>query len=197
MLAESEKKDMIFAIGPAGTGKTYTAVAIAVKALKNKQVKRLIFTRPAIEAGESLGFLPGDVKEKLDPYMQPIYDALTDMLTIKKTNKYIDEGVIQIAPLAYMRGRTLDNAFVILDEGQNTTEKQMKMFLTRMGISAKFIITGDVSQIDLLKNQQSGLIHAQKKLHNIKDISFIQLDEKDVIRHKLVKQIIKAYENKN
>ena len=197
MLAESEKKDMIFAIGPAGTGKTYTAVAIAVKALKNKQVKRLIFTRPAIEAGESLGFLPGDVKEKLDPYMQPIYDALTDMLTIKKTNKYIDEGVIQIAPLAYMRGRTLDNAFVILDEGQNTTEKQMKMFLTRMGISAKFIITGDVSQIDLLKNQQSGLIHAQKKLHNIKDISFIQLDEKDVIRHKLVKQIIKAYEPKH
>ena len=184
-------------IGPAGTGKTYTSVAIAVKSLKNKQVKRLVFTRPAIEAGENLGFLPGDVKEKLDPYMQPIYDALTDMLSVKKVNKYIDEGIIQIAPLAYMRGRTLDNAFVILDEGQNTTEKQMKMFLTRMGISAKFIITGDISQIDLLKTNQSGLVQAQKKLKNIKDISFIQLDDKDVIRHKLVKQIIKAYEPKH
>ena len=197
ILSESQKNDMIFVIGPAGTGKTYTSVAIAVKSLKNKQVKRLIFTRPAIEAGENLGFLPGDVKEKLDPYMQPIYDALTDMLSVKKVNKYIDEGIIQIAPLAYMRGRTLDNAFVILDEGQNTTEKQMKMFLTRMGISAKFIITGDISQIDLLKTNQSGLVQAQKKLKNIKDISFIQLDDKDVIRHKLVKQIIKAYEPKH
>ena len=197
ILSESQKNDMIFVIGPAGTGKTYTSVAIAVKSLKNKQVKRLIFTRPAIEAGENLGFLPGDVKEKLDPYMQPIYDALTDMLSVKKVNKYIDEGIIQIAPLAYMRGRTLDNAFVILDEGQNTTEKQMKMFLTRMGISAKFIITGDISQIDLLKSNKSGLVQAQKKLKSIKDISFIQLDDKDVIRHKLVKQIIKAYEPKH
>ena len=197
ILSESKKNDMLFVIGPAGTGKTYTSVAIAVKSLKNKQVKRLIFTRPAIEAGESLGFLPGDVKEKLDPYMQPIYDALTDMLSVKKVNKYIDEGTIQIAPLAYMRGRTLDNAFVILDEGQNTTEKQMKMFLTRMGISAKFIITGDISQIDLLKTNQSGLVQAQKKLENINDISFVHLDDKDVIRHKLVKQIIKAYEPKH
>jgi phosphate starvation-inducible PhoH-like protein len=197
ILCGCQKNDMIFVIGPAGTGKTYTSVAIAVKSLKNKQVKRLIFTRPAIEAGENLGFLPGDVKEKLDPYMQPIYDALTDMLSAKKVNKYIDEGIIQIAPLAFMRGRTLDNAFVILDEGQNTTEKQMKMFLTRMGISAKFIITGDISQIDLLKTNQSGLVQAQKKLINIKDISFIQLDDKDVIRHKLVKQIIKAYEPKH
>ncbi len=196
MVAEIRKKDMIFAIGPAGTGKTYTAVAIAVKALKNKEVKRIIFTRPAVESGENLGFLPGDLKEKLDPYMQPIYDALLDMIPIKQLKKYIDSEIIQIAPLAFMRGRTLDNAFVILDEGQNTSEQQMKMFLTRMGISAKFIITGDETQIDLPKNQFSGLIHAKKKLMKLKEISFINLDSKDIIRHKLVTKIINQY-NKN
>ena len=196
MVAEIRKKDMIFAIGPAGTGKTYTAVAIAVKALKNKEVKRIIFTRPADESGENLGFLPGDLKEKLDPYMQPIYDALLDMIPIKQLKKYIDSEIIQIAPLAFMRGRTLDNAFVILDEGQNTSEQQMKMFLTRMGISAKFIITGDETQIDLPKNQFSGLIHAKKKLMKLKEISFINLDSKDIIRHKLVTKIINQY-NKN
>ena len=196
MVAEIRKKDMIFAIGPAGTGKTYTAVAIAVKALKNKEVKRIIFTRPAVESGENLGFLPGDLKEKLDPYMQPIYDALLDMIPIKQLKKYIDSETIQIAPLAFMRGRTLDNAFVILDEGQNTSEQQMKMFLTRMGISAKFIITGDETQIDLPKNQFSGLIHAKKKLMKLKEICFINLDRKDIIRHKLVTKIINQY-NKN
>ena len=196
MVAEIRKKDMIFAIGPAGTGKTYTAVAIAVKALKNKEVKRIIFTRPAVESGENLGFLPGDLKEKLDPYMQPIYDALLDMIPIKQLKQYIDSETIQIAPLAFMRGRTLDNAFVILDEGQNTSEQQMKMFLTRMGISAKFIITGDETQIDLPKNQFSGLIHAKKKLMKLKEISFINLDSKDIIRHKLVTKIINQY-NKN
>ena len=197
MVAEIEKNDMLFAIGPAGTGKTYTAVAIAVKALKDRGIKRIILTRPAVEAGENLGFLPGDLKEKLDPYMQPIYDALFDMIHIEKLNEYIENGTIQIAPLAFMRGRTLDKAFVILDEGQNTTEQQMKMFLTRMGKSAKFIITGDESQIDLPRNQKSGLIHAKNTLKNIKDISFITLDGKDVIRHKLVKDIIKAYKNEN
>ncbi len=197
MVAELEKNDMLFAIGPAGTGKTYTAVAIAVKALKDREIKRIILTRPAVEAGENLGFLPGDLKEKLDPYMQPIYDALFDMIHIEKLNEYIENGTIQIAPLAFMRGRTLDKAFVILDEGQNTTEQQMKMFLTRMGKSAKFIITGDESQIDLPRNQKSGLIHAKNTLKNIKDISFITLDGKDVIRHKLVKDIIKAYKNEN
>ena len=193
MVSEIAKKDMLFAIGPAGTGKTYTAVAIAVKALKDRQVKRIIFTRPAVEAGENLGFLPGDLKEKLDPYMQPIYDALFDMIPIEKLNDYVENGIIQIAPLAFMRGRTLDKAFVILDEGQNTTEQQMKMFLTRMGMSAKFIITGDETQIDLPKHQYSGLIHAKRTLKEIKEISFITLDSKDVIRHKLVTQIIKAY----
>ena len=197
MVAELEKNDMLFAIGPAGTGKTYTAVAIAVKALKDREIKRIILTRPAVEAGENLGFLPGDLKEKLDPYMQPIYDALFDMIHIEKLNEYIENGTIQIAPLAFMRGRTLDKAFVILDEGQNTTEQQMKMFLTRMGKSAKFIITGDESQIDLPRNQKSGLVHAKNTLKNIKDISFITLDGKDVIRHKLVKDIIKAYKNEN
>jgi phosphate starvation-inducible PhoH-like protein len=185
----------MFAIGPAGTGKTYTAVAIAVKALKDREIKRIIFTRPAVEAGENLGFLPGDLKEKLDPYMQPIYDALFDMIPIDRLNEYVENGTIQIAPLAFMRGRTLDKAFVILDEGQNTTEPQMKMFLTRMGMSAKFIITGDETQIDLPKHQKSGLIHAKNTLKGIKDISFITFDAKDVIRHKLVKQIIKAYKN--
>ncbi len=197
MVAEIVKNDMLFAIGPAGTGKTYTAVAIAVKALKDKEVKRIIFTRPAVEAGENLGFLPGDLKEKLDPYMQPIYDALFDMMPIKKLNDYVENGTIQIAPLAFMRGRTLDKAFVILDEGQNTTEQQMKMFLTRMGMSAKFIITGDKTQIDLPRNQKSGLIHAKNILKNTKNISFITLDEKDVIRHKLVIDIIKAYKKIN
>jgi phosphate starvation-inducible PhoH-like protein len=195
MVQEISVKDMMFAIGPAGTGKTYTAVAIAVKALKDREIKRIIFTRPAVEAGENLGFLPGDLKEKLDPYMQPIYDALFDMIPIDRLNEYVENGTIQIAPLAFMRGRTLDKAFVILDEGQNTTEPQMKMFLTRMGMSAKFIITGDESQIDLPKHQKSGLIHAKNTLKGIKDISFITLDAKDVIRHKLVKQIIKAYKN--
>ena len=195
MVEEISVKDMMFAIGPAGTGKTYTAVAIAVKALKDREIKRIIFTRPAVEAGENLGFLPGDLKEKLDPYMQPIYDALFDMIPIDRLNEYVENGTIQIAPLAFMRGRTLDKAFVILDEGQNTTEPQMKMFLTRMGMSAKFIITGDETQIDLPKHQKSGLIHAKSTLIGIKDISFITLDAKDVIRHRLVKHIIKAYKN--
>jgi len=195
MISEIEKNDMLFAIGPAGTGKTYTSVAIAVKSLKNRQVKRIIFTRPAVEAGENLGFLPGDLKEKLDPYMQPIYDALFDMIPIERLNEYIENGTIQIAPLAFMRGRTLDKAFVILDEGQNTTEQQMKMFLTRMGKSAKFIITGDETQIDLPRNQKSGLINAINTLKDIKNISFVTLDGKDVIRHKLVKDIINAYKN--
>jgi phosphate starvation-inducible PhoH-like protein len=197
MVSEIVTNDMLFAIGPAGTGKTYTAVAIAVKALKDREVKRIIFTRPAVEAGENLGFLPGDLKEKLDPYMQPIYDALFDMIPIEKLNDYVENGTIQIAPLAFMRGRTLDKAFVILDEGQNASEQQMKMFLTRMGKSAKFIITGDETQIDLPRNQKSGLMHAKYTLKNIKNISFITLDEKDVIRHKLVIDIIKAYKNEN
>ena len=189
------KNDMIFAMGPAGTGKTYTAVALAVNALKTRQVKRIILTRPAVESGENLGFLPGDLKEKLDPYMQPLYDALLDMLPSDKLKDYLENGTIQIAPLAFMRGRTLDKAFVILDEAQNATTSQMKMFLTRMGTSAKFIITGDESQIDLPFKQKSGLIQAKSKLENIEGISFIFLDDKDVIRHKLVKQIIKAYKN--
>ena len=197
MISEIEKNDMLFAIGPAGTGKTYTAVAIAVKSLKDREVKRIIFTRPAVEAGENLGFLPGDLKEKLDPYMQPIYDALFDMIPIERLNEYIENGTIQIAPLAFMRGRTLDKAFVILDEGQNSTEQQMKMFLTRMGRSAKFIITGDETQIDLPRNQKSGLINAITTLKDVKDISFVTLDGNDVIRHKLVKDIINAYKNKN
>ena len=197
MISEIEKNDMLFAIGPAGTGKTYTAVAIAVKSLKDREVKRIIFTRPAVEAGENLGFLPGDLKEKLDPYMQPIYDALFDMIPIERLNEYIENGTIQIAPLAFMRGRTLDKAFVILDEGQNSTEQQMKMFLTRMGKSAKFIITGDETQIDLPRNQKSGLINAITTFKDIKDISFVTLDGNDVIRHKLVKDIINAYKNKN
>ena len=193
MVDSIEKNDIVFAIGPAGTGKTYTSVALAVKYLKDKKVKRIILIRPAIEVGENLGFLPGDLKEKLDPYMQPIYDALFDMIPFTKLNDYIEDGTIQISPLAFMRGRTLDNAFVILDEGQNTTQHQMKMFLTRMGQSAKFIITGDLTQVDLPINKKSGLLHAKKILKDIKNISFINLDEKDIIRHKLVKQIINAY----
>lgn len=185
--------DMVFAIGPAGTGKTYTAVALAVRALKNKEVRRIVLTRPAVEAGENLGFLPGDLKDKLDPYLQPLYDGLRDMIPKEKLEEYLEEGIIQIAPLAFMRGRTLDKAFVILDEAQNTTENQMKMFLTRMGKSAKFIITGDISQIDLPKNQKSGLTKSIDKLKDIQGIDFVFLDEQDVIRHRLVKRIIDAF----
>lgn len=193
IVSNIRKNDLLFAIGPAGTGKTYTAVALSVKALKSKEVKRIILTRPAVEAGENLGFLPGDLKEKLDPYMQPLYDALIDMLPSEKLKDYLEQGIIQIAPLAFMRGRTLDKAFVILDEAQNATESQMKMFLTRMGMSAKFIITGDETQIDLPSKQKSGLVQAKEKLEKIEGVSFVFLDEKDVIRHKLVKKIIKAY----
>ena len=193
LVKESEKKDMVFAIGPAGTGKTYTSVALAVKALKEKNVKRIILTRPAVEAGESLGFLPGDLKEKLDPYLQPLYDALRDMIPHERLENFIEKRVIEVAPLAFMRGRTLDDAFVILDEAQNTTHSQMKMFLTRMGMNAKFIITGDPSQIDLPKNQQSGLHEAMKILRNVEEIGFIHLNESDVVRHPIVKKIILAY----
>ena len=189
----SYDKDMVFAIGPAGTGKTYTAVALAVRALKNKEVKRIILTRPAVEAGENLGFLPGDMKDKLDPYMQPLYDALNDMIPSEKLKAFIEERVIQIAPLAFMRGRTLDNAFVILDEAQNTTVQQMKMFLTRMGRSAKFVVTGDMTQIDLPNRQKSGLSHSLDLLKDVQEIGVVYLDQKDVIRHKLVMKIIQAY----
>lgn len=195
MVEKMVDNDMMFAIGPAGTGKTYTAVALAVKALKEKEVKRIILTRPAVESGENLGFLPGDLKEKLDPYMQPLYDALRDMIPFEKLDSYIEKGVIQIAPLAFMRGRTLDNAFVILDEAQNTTHNQMKMFLTRMGKNAKFIITGDPGQIDLPRRQISGLKEAMLTLKDLKGIAFVYLDDKDVIRHRLVKKIISAYKN--
>lgn len=195
MVQAVRKNDMLFAIGPAGTGKTYTAVALAVQALKSKEVRRIILTRPAVEAGENLGFLPGDLKEKLDPYLQPLYDALRDMIPAEKLEYYIETGVIQIAPLAFMRGRTLDHAFVILDEAQNTTTAQMKMFLTRMGKSAKFVITGDMSQVDLPRKQSSGLREAMRILEPIEGISFIHLDEKDVIRHDLVKRIIGAYDH--
>ena len=193
-LVESfDKNDMVFAVGPAGTGKTYTGIAIAVKALKSKTVKRIILTRPAVEAGENLGFLPGDLKDKLDPYMQPLYDALKEMIPTEKLEDYIKRGIIEIAPLAYMRGRTLDNAFVILDEGQNTTHNQMKMFLTRMGKNAKFMITGDPGQIDLPRSSISGLKEANLILQNIEGIDIVYLDDKDVIRHKVVKKIIEAY----
>ncbi|MDA9029658.1 PhoH family protein [Flavobacteriaceae bacterium] len=190
-----QKNDMVFAIGPAGTGKTYTGVALAVKALKNKEVKRIILTRPAVEAGENLGFLPGDLKEKLDPYMQPLYDALRDMIPHEKLESYIENGTIQIAPLAFMRGRTLDHAFVILDEGQNTTHAQMKMFLTRMGKDAKFLLTGDPGQIDLPRRTISGLKEALLILKDIEGVGMIFLDDKDVIRHKLVKKVIEAYKH--
>jgi phosphate starvation-inducible PhoH-like protein len=188
-----ENNDMVFAIGPAGTGKTYTGIAVAVKALKDKIVKKIILTRPAVEAGENLGFLPGDLKDKLDPYMQPLYDALKEMIPVEKLEDYTKRGIIEIAPLAYMRGRTLDNAFVILDEGQNTTHNQMKMFLTRMGKSAKFMITGDPGQIDLPRSAISGLKEANLILQNIEGIDIVYLDDKDVIRHKVVKKIIEAY----
>lgn len=194
IVSSISKNDMIFAIGPAGTGKTYTAVALAVRALKNKEVKKIILTRPAVEAGENLGFLPGDLKEKLDPYLQPLYDALYDMIAPEKLAYYIENRVIQIAPLAFMRGRTLDNAFVILDEAQNATEAQLKMFLTRMGASAKFIITGDVTQVDLPKNQPSGLPQAIKLLKGVNGIAVIELDGTDVIRHKLVRKIVELYD---
>ena len=189
-----QKNDILFAIGPAGTGKTYTAVALAVKALKNKEVKRIILARPAVEAGENLGFLPGDLKEKIDPYLRPLYDALDDMIPAEKLKQHIETRVIEIAPLAFMRGRTLDNAFVILDEAQNATDLQLKMFLTRMGPHAKVIVTGDLSQIDLPKKQMSGLLKAVKILDNIEGIHFQYLTYEDVVRHKLVKDIIKAYD---
>ncbi|MBS1589284.1 MAG: PhoH family protein [Bacteroidetes bacterium] len=194
MAVASEKNDIIFAIGPAGTGKTYTAVALAVRALKNKAVRKIILTRPAVEAGESLGFLPGDLKEKIDPYLRPLYDALDDMIPSDKLNYYMSNRIIEIAPLAYMRGRTLDNSFIILDEAQNATDLQLKMFLTRIGSSAKAIITGDMTQVDLPKNQKSGLVKATRILRNIEGIAHVELDEADVVRHRLVKHIIRAYD---
>ncbi len=194
MVSAADKNDVIFAIGPAGTGKTYTAVALAVRALKNKSVKKIILTRPAVEAGESLGFLPGDLKEKIDPYLRPLYDALDDMIPADKLGYYMTTRVIEIAPLAYMRGRTLDHAFIILDEAQNTTDLQIKMFLTRIGANAKAIITGDLTQIDLPKHQKSGLEKATRILKNIDGIAHIELDEEDVVRHRLVKAIIRAYD---
>jgi len=195
MVELMKHNDMLFAVGPAGTGKTYTAVALAVKALKEKEVRRIVLTRPAVESGENLGFLPGDLKEKLDPYMQPLYDALRDMIPYEKLDSYIESGVIQIAPLAFMRGRTLDNAFVILDEAQNTTHAQMKMFLTRMGKHAKFVINGDPGQIDLPRRQVSGLKESLLALKDIKGIAMVYLDDKDVIRHRLVKEVIAAYKS--
>ena len=195
LVEEHYKNDLVFAIGPAGTGKTYTAIALAVKAFKEKQVKRIILTRPAVEAGENLGFLPGDMKEKLDPYLQPLYDALRDMFHPRKLAEFIEEGIIEIAPLAYMRGRTLDNAFVILDEAQNTTINQLKMFLTRMGKNAKFIVTGDITQIDLPTKQKSGLVKGMDILKDVKGISMIKFDQRDIIRHNLVKSIVEAYSN--
>ncbi|GAA0546996.1 PhoH family protein [Chitinophaga japonensis] len=194
MVALAEKNDIVFAIGPAGTGKTYTAVALAVRALKNKAVRKIILTRPAVEAGESLGFLPGDLKEKIDPYLRPLYDALDDMIPADKLSYFMTNRVIEIAPLAYMRGRTLDNSFIILDEAQNATDLQLKMFLTRIGASAKAIITGDLTQIDLPKNQKSGLEKATRILRHIDGIGYLQLDEEDVVRHRLVKAIIRAYD---
>ncbi|SHL66809.1 PhoH family protein [Chryseobacterium polytrichastri] len=193
LVKETEKKDMVFAIGPAGTGKTYTSVALAARALRDKEVKRIVLTRPAVEAGESLGFLPGDLKEKLDPYLQPLYDALRDMIPHEKLEGFIEKKVIEVAPLAFMRGRTLDDAFVILDEAQNTTHSQMKMFLTRMGMNAKFIITGDPTQIDLPPKQQSGLKEAMRILKDVKEIGFVYLTDEDVVRHPVVRKIILAY----
>lgn len=194
MVQAVDKDDMVFAVGPAGTGKTYTAVALAVRALKAKEVKRIILTRPAVEAGENLGFLPGDLKEKLDPYLMPLYDALRDMIPTEKLADMIEFGVIEIAPLAFMRGRTLDKAFVILDEAQNTTQMQMKMFLTRMGMTAKFIITGDMTQVDLPSKQRSGLSYALDVLKDVDEISVIRLGQSDIIRHRLVKKIIEAFD---
>lgn len=196
MVYESKRNDVVFAIGPAGTGKTYTAVAIAVAALKAKQVQRLVLARPAVEAGESLGFLPGDLQQKIDPYLRPLYDALSDMLTPEKLKEYMEKKVIEVVPLAYMRGRTLNNAFIILDEAQNATNMQMKMCLTRLGMHSKAIITGDTTQIDLPKKSESGLAEAPHLLGNIKGISFVYLDKSDVVRHRLVRDIIDAYEHR-
>ncbi len=189
-----DKCDLLFAVGPAGSGKTYTAIALAVRALKERQVRRIILTRPAVEAGEKLGFLPGDMKEKLDPYLQPLYDALNDMIPAAKLTRYIEEGTVQIAPLAYMRGRTLDNAFVILDEAQNTTLSQIKMFLTRMGRNAKFIVTGDVTQIDLPRKSDSGLVHTMEILRRVEDIGIVEFDKRDIVRHPLVKYMVEAFD---
>jgi phosphate starvation-inducible PhoH-like protein len=194
LVESSEKNDIVFAIGPAGTGKTYTAVALAVRALKNREIRRIILTRPAVEAGEHLGFLPGDLKEKIDPYLRPLYDALFDMIPGEKLKTFLENGVIEVAPLAFMRGRTLDHAYVILDEAQNATESQLKMFLTRMGPNAKMIVTGDMSQVDLPRNQPSGLIQATRILKNIDGIGLVFLDASDVVRHRLVKDIIHAYD---
>ena len=194
LVDECNKNDLIFAIGPAGTGKTYTAIALAVRALKNREIKKIILSRPAVEAGENLGFLPGDLKEKIDPYLQPLYDALQDMIPPKKLEDFMKEGIIEIAPLAFMRGRTLSNAFVILDEAQNTTINQLKMFLTRMGLNAKFIVTGDVTQIDLPRRSNSGLIFAMKLLQNIESISIVQFNTNDIVRHRLVRDIVDAYQ---
>lgn len=190
-----DKNDLLFAVGPAGSGKTYTAIALAVRALKERQVRRIILTRPAVEAGEKLGFLPGDMKEKLDPYLQPLYDALNDMIPPVKLAKFLEDGTVQIAPLAYMRGRTLDNAFVILDEAQNTTLSQIKMFLTRMGRNAKFIVTGDVTQVDLPKPSDSGLVRAMGILRGVKEIGMVEFDKRDIVRHPLVKYIVEAFDN--
>lgn len=194
LVKEFDKNDMIFAIGPAGSGKTYTAIALAVRALKNKEIKKIILSRPAVEAGEKLGFLPGDMKDKIDPYLQPLYDALQDMIPAAKLKEYMELNIIQIAPLAFMRGRTLNDAIVILDEAQNTTTQQIKMFLTRMGMNTKMIVTGDMTQIDLPSSQTSGLVQAVKILKGVKGISFIELNKKDIVRHKLVTRIVEAYE---
>jgi len=194
LIADHLKNDLIFAIGPAGTGKTYTAIALAVSMLKKKEVRKIILSRPAVEAGEHLGFLPGDLKEKLDPYLQPLYDALWDMIPSKKLAEYFEEGIIEIAPLAFMRGRTLENAFVILDEAQNATSNQLKMFLTRMGLNSKFIVTGDLTQIDLTDKKQSGLTYAIKILSEIKEVSIVEFNDKDIMRHALVKKIVKQYQ---
>ncbi len=197
LVEEYRLNDLLIAVGPAGTGKTYTAIALAVRALKNKEVRRIVLTRPAVEAGERLGFLPGDLKEKLDPYLQPLYDALKDMIHFRKLESWLEDGTIQIAPLAYMRGRTLEQSFVILDEAQNTTINQLKMFLTRMGINSKFVMTGDITQIDLPDKRKSGLLQAIRILKGIDGISVIEFDERDIMRHKLVKDIVRAYDNDN
>ena len=197
LVEKYKKNDLLFAVGPAGSGKTYMAVALAVKSLRNREVNKIILSRPAVEAGENLGFLPGDLKEKIDPYLQPLYDALSDMINPRKLNEYMTEGTIQIAPLAFMRGRTLHNAAVVLDEAQNTTSMQMKMFLTRMGENSKFIVTGDITQVDLPSKQKSGLIEAFKILKNIKGIATVMFNENDIVRHPLVKSIVKAYTNQN
>lgn len=197
LVAAFQKNDLTFALGPAGTGKTYVAIALAVRALKNREVKKIILSRPAVEAGEKLGFLPGDMKEKLDPYLQPLYDALNDMIPAAKLQKYLEDGTVQIAPLAYMRGRTLDNAFVILDEAQNTTASQIKMFLTRMGRNAKFIVTGDVTQIDLPRKSDSGLTRAMDTLRGIEGIGMVEFDKRDIVRHPLVKHIVEAFDRRD